>query len=249
MSSQFQQPGVANPDDKIVWAESLGALLLIFPTSFQGGVKTTHGEADAVYARIVRLEDGRVYENAMIYPQALVTQTKAAVPDGMVLGRLAQGENKKGNPPWLLQPHTEADVAQAEAWLAANPRNQFQNPAPPVPPTVPAWNAPATPAAPQWGGQAPAPAAPAPGGWGQQAPAPQAPGGWNAPAPAAPSAPAWGGAPEGADGQAPAAWQNAGAPTPPAIDPQLVAYLTAKGFPPPPGTTQAAAEQMAATLG
>lgn len=228
--SNFQQPGIANPDDKIVWSESLGALLLIFPTSFQGGVKTAHGEADAVYARIVRLEDGRVYENAMIYPQALVTQTKGAVPDGMVLGRLGQGENKKGNPPWLLLPHTEADVAQAEAWLAANPRNQFQNPAAPVPPTGGGWNAPATPAAPQWGGQASAPAAPA---WGQ---APQAPGGWNAPAPAASSAPAWGTPPP--------------APAAPEFPPGFLEALAAAGMtPPPPGTPAEVIKQVAATLG
>lgn len=227
--SAFQQPGIANPDDKMVWSESLGALLLIFPTSFQGGVKTAHGEADAVYARIVRLEDGRVYENAMIYPQALVTQTKAAVPDGMVLGRLGQGENKKGNPPWLLLPHTEADVAQAEAWLAANPRNQFQQAAP-VPPTGGGWNAPATPAAPQWGGQAPAPAAPA---WGQQ---PPAPGGWNAPAPAASSAPAWGTPPP--------------APAAPEFPPGFLEALAAAGMtPPPPGTPAEVIKQVAATLG
>lgn len=230
--SQFQQPGISNPEDKFVPADNNGALLLFFPTQLQQGVATAHGTADAIAARVVRLEDGRVFDNALIFPTALVTQLKSAVPDGMVLGRLGQGQNTKGNPPWLLSPHTEADVAVAERWLAANPRNQFAQPqaqaAPPT--TAPAWGQQATPAAPAWGGQAPAPAAPA---WGGQPAAP------------APAAPAWGSA---APAQAPAAWQNVGAPAP-AIDPNLVAFLTSKGVPPGAYQDQATAEMIAATLG
>lgn len=249
--SNFQQPGIANPEDKFVPGDNNGALLLFFPTAFTPKVKTAYEETDAVTARVVRLNDGRVYENAMIFSTALVTQLKGAIPDGMVLGTLGQGENKKGNPPWLLAPHTAEHVAAAEQWLAANPRQQ--QPAPvAAPPAAPAWNAPAAPAAQQWGAPAAAGAAPPV--------APPAPGGWQAP---------------GAPGTAPAAWQNAGAaPTPgsfqtpamqsplpggwaepvappaaPAIDPNLVAYLTSKGYPPPAGTTQAAAEQMAAAIG
>lgn len=204
--SQFNQPAVANPDDKIVWAESKGALLLFFPTELKTAVPTQHGESDAVAAKVVRLNDGRVWENGLVFPTALVTQIKTAVPDGMVLGTLGQGENTKGNAPWLLLAHTAEDVAKAEAWLAANPRNQFQQAAPPTPAVQ----------APAWGQQPPAaaPAAPATGGWG-------------APAPAAPAAPAW------------------GSPAPvaaPAVDPQLVAALAAKGVTLPPGATQQTAE-------
>lgn len=224
--SQFAQPGIANPEDKIVWGDSLGALLLFFPTRLDTKIPTQHGETDAVAAKVVRLEDGRVWENGMVFPTALVTQLKGAIPDGMVLGRLGQGENKKGNAPWLLQPHTAEDVAKAEAWLAANPRNQFQQaPAPQAPPTQGGWGAPATPAAPVWGGQAPAAPAPTQGGWGQAAPAP-AQGGWNAPAPAAPSAPAW-----GTPAPAPVA------PPAPPLDPQLVAFLESKQFQIQPGMT------------
>ena len=66
--SQFQQPGISNPEDKFVPAENNGALLLFFPTQLQTQVKTAHGEADAVAARVVRLNDGRVYDNALIFP-------------------------------------------------------------------------------------------------------------------------------------------------------------------------------------
>lgn len=226
--SQFQQPAVANPEDKFVFSESKGALLLFFPTEYKEKVPTQHGEGDAIAARVVRLNDGRVWENALIFPTALLTQLKPAIPDGMVLGTLGQGENTKGNPPWLLLAHTTEDVATAEAWLAANPRQQFAQPqAQAAPPTTPAWGAQATPAAPAWGGQASAPAAPA---WGQQAPA----------SPPAPTAGQWG---------APAAATPAPAPSAGAVDPALVAYLQSKGVNLPPGTTQQAAEGIAAMLG
>lgn len=229
--SVIQQPGVSAPGDKFAPAENNGALLLFFPTAFQSQVKTAHGEQDAITAKIVRLNDGNVWDNAMIFSTALVTQLKGAVPDGIVLGTLGQGENTKGNPPWLLRPHTEAEVAQAEAWMAANPR--IQQAPQQAPPSAPAWNAPATPAAPQWGGS-PAPAA---------APAP-AQGGWGSPAPAATG---WGGAPAEQINPAAAGWGAPAAPTPPPApaaplaDPGLVAALQAKGVTVPPGTTHEAA--------
>lgn len=255
--SQIQQPGISKPEDKLVWAEHLGALLLFFPTAIQAKISTAHGETDAVAATMVRLNDGRVYDNALVFPTALVTQLRAAVPDGIVLGTLSQGANTKGNPPWLLQPYTPDQLALAEAWIAANPRNPVAQPAQ-ASPSPAGWSAPAAPAAPTWGQQAapaapptqaapapgwgqpqpaPAPAAPATGGWGNPpAPAPQAAtGGWGAVAPAAP---------------APSAYA---APTPAApaainIHPELVKALVDLGQPPTPGMTQEAAEQLWALL-
>ncbi len=231
--SQFLQPGISNPDDKLDWAENKGALLLFFPTGIQHGVKSVHGEADAIQAKVVRLNDGRVWENGLVFPSALVTQLKGAIPDGMVLGTLDQGENRKGNPPWLLRPHTEAEVARAEAWLAANPRNQFAQPQEQkAPPTAPAWGQQATaPAAPAWGQQAPAPVS-----------APPATGGWGAP-PAAPPAQQWGGPAPADVNPAAAGW---GAPAAPPVAPPapagpdlnaIAAQLTARGVQIPPGTT------------
>lgn len=243
--SQFLQPGISNPEDKFVASEHNGQLLLFFPTQVQSQVKTQHGDADAVATKIVNLDTGRIIDNALIFATALVTQLRAAVPDGMVLGRLGQGQNTKGNPPWLLSPHNDQEVAQAEAYLAANPRNQFAQPQAQAAPPTPAAPAPA------WGQQPPAaaPAAPATAGWGSPAPAPQpnaAAAGWGAPAPApAPAGNGWG---------APAA-----APTPPAapapaptatsnVHPDLAAALALKGYPVPPGATQEAAEQLWASV-
>lgn len=244
--SQFAQPGISNPEDKFAPSENAGALLLFFPTAFTAQVKTAHGESDAVTARIVRLNDGRVYDNAMVFSTALVTQLKGAIADqGMVLGTLGQGENTKGNPPWLLSPHTEADVAVAERWLAANPRNQFQQ----APPTTPVSVASGTPV---WGQQAaPAPsAAPATAGWGS--PAPSAAPAWGATQAAAPVADynVWQNTPTA---PAPAAdWAAAAAhPAPPvsAVDPGLVEALRKKGVNVPPGTSQQDAEGVWAVVG
>lgn len=250
--SQFQQPAISNPEDKFSPGENNGALLLFFPTAIQSQVKTAHGEADAVAATVVRLNDGRVFDNALIFPTALVTQLRQAVPDGMVLGTLGQGQNTKGNPPWLLSPHTAEDVAKAEAWLAANPRNQFSQPqaAPPTPPA----------AAPAWGQQPPAaaPAAPATGGWGSPPPV-AAQGGWNAPAAPAPptassSGAGWGTPPNPPPADVWAGVQAAPAAVPPTgptasagpsgVHPGLVEALRKKGVNLPPDATQQSAESV-----
>lgn len=261
MASQFQQPGIGG--DKFEAANHNGHLLLFFPTTFRAAVKTANGEADCVDTRIVDLDTGQVLDDAKVWGKAMVPQLKGAVPDGMVLGRLAQGQGKAGNnPPWILQPHTEQDVYRAEQWIAANPR--VSQPAPQVPPTSTGY-------APQgtqgWGAPAPAaaPAAPATGGWGQAPQAGPTQGGWGAPAPAAQSAPAapaqsqlegqWGNANTAAPagpGATPAgapvggSW---GAPAAPQIDPGLVAALQSRGVDPAQLQNQAHAEQLAAAMG
>ena len=198
--SQFQQPGIGG--DKFEAANHNGHLLLFFPSAFRADVPTQNGVADCVDTKIVDLDTGQVLNDAKVWGKAMVPQLKGAVPDGMVLGRLGQGQGKAGNnPPWILHPHTEQEVAVAERYLAANPRNQFQNgpaaapaPAPAAAPAQGGWGAPAGPqqggwGAPQGAGQAqpagptPAATAPAQGGWGSPAPAP-AQGGWGGAAPA-----------------------------------------------------------------
>lgn len=168
--SNFQQPGIGG--DKFTAAEHNGALLLFFPSAHRTDIPTQHGTADAVESKIVNLDTGQVLEDTMIFGRALVGQLKGAAPDGMVLGRLGQGQNTKGNPPWMLFSHTEQDVARAEAWIAANPRNSFAQPqAQAAPPTPPVSAAPVTGGWQPQGGPA---AAPAPAPW-QSVGAPAAP--------------------------------------------------------------------------
>lgn len=239
--SQFNQPGSmgGGEGDKFTASEHQGCLLLFFPTEYKTGIQSQHGTTDAVGATVVNLDQRRVLNDVLIFGTVLRNQLKDSVPDGMVLGRLAQGENSKGNPPWILLNHDGAgDVQAAEAYLAANPRNQFAQPqqqAPAPQAQAGGWGAPQQQAAPAQGGWgAPAPqAAPAPaqGGWGQQAaPAPQQSqfdGQWGGAAPAAPPAPA---APQG-------------------VDPNLVAALQAKGVNLPPNATMETALQLAAVYG
>lgn len=261
--SQFQQPGIGG--DKFEAANHNGHLLLFFPGSYDQNIPTVNGTADAVTTRIVDLDTGQVLDDAKVWGKAMVPQLKGAVPDGMVLGRLAQGQGKGGNnPPWILQPHTEQDVYRAEQWIAANPRNQFGQPS--GPPTPPAYNAPA-----QGGWGAPAPAAspaPATGGWNKAPQAGPQQGGWGAPAPAAQSAPPAQSRFEGqwpAQAAPPAAQGDWGLPAPvwgskagpegtamesgPKIDPGLVAALQQRGVDPAQLTSQEQAEQIAAAMG
>lgn len=245
--SQFQQPGVGG--DKFTAAEHNGCLLLFFPTEFRSNIPTSNGTTDAVATKIVNLNTGQVLNDALVFGSALIPQLKGAVPDGMVLGRLGQGQNTKGNPPWILAPHSEQDVAVAEQWLAANPRNQFQNaaPAPGPAPAAPGSNV-------GWGQQPPAgpTGAPAQGGWGAPAPAPASPapatGGWGQQAPAAPPAPApqqtqfpgqW---PAQAAPQAPAPAPTSPAGPAPDVHPGLVEALRKKGVDPAQLTSMAQAE-------
>lgn len=271
--SQFQQPGVGG--DKFEAAAHNGHLMLFFPSQFDQNIPTVNGTADAVTTRIVDLDTGQVLDDAKVWGKAMVPQLKGAIPDGMVLGRLGQGQGKGGNnPPWILHPHTEQDVARAEQWLAANPRNQFGQPQQQAAAPAAAGNgwgqqAPSGPPAQQGWGQAPAPASPAAGtgGWGAPNPAPAPTAGqWGAPAAAAPtsapSAPAapqqtqfpgqWGSAAPAAQ-PAPAAPPVAAPATPsapvpgyqaPTVDPALVEALRKKGVQLPPGADMAQAEQI-----
>lgn len=130
--SSFAQPGIGG--DKFTAAEHNGSLLLFYPTEFRSQIPTANGATDAVSTTVINLDTGQVLNDAMVFGSAMVPQLKGAVDSrGMVLGRLGQGQNTKGNPPWILSPHTAEDVAKAEAYIAANPRNQFQNPAPSTP--------------------------------------------------------------------------------------------------------------------
>ena len=258
MTYQIHQPAVPNADDKWTAAEHNGNLLIFFPTEVRRGIKTTNGDADAVAcSRVVNLDTGRVLHNTLIFGTALVPNIGPGAPDGVVLGRLGQGEGKPGqSKPWILLPHDEAELRRCQDWLAQDAQGNVTQPATQQ---QGGWNqAPSGPAAsaPQanWGGPAPAASpAPATGGWGQQAPAP-APqqGDWNHASARSAYQEQW-----AAQGQAPAAapapaqgqfdgqWGNA-APQPPfqAPDPGLVQALAAKGYQLPPGTSHDQAVQI-----
>lgn len=197
MGYNIQQPAIPNADDKWTAAEHVGNLLIFFPTEVRRGIKTSNGDSDAVAcARVVNLDTGRVLHNTLIFGTALVPNIGGGAPDGIVLGRLGQGEGKPGqSKPWILQPHDEADLQRCHAWLAQDAQGNVGQPQAqpgPAPVAQGGWGAPAPAASPApatggWGSPpAPAPQAAGQGGWGSPTPAATAPaqGGWGAPAPA-----------------------------------------------------------------
>lgn len=115
----FEQP--AAPGGGIEWATHKGALLLVEPTSFESGVNTKFGVNDAVKANVHVIEGpgaGESYEDTLIFPKLLVSQTKSMV-GRKVLGRLGQGDAKSGqSAPWLLLEASPEDIKKAEAWVS-----------------------------------------------------------------------------------------------------------------------------------
>lgn len=105
-------------------ADHKGKLLLVTPTGYKEGIETTFGTKDAVEATVVVIDEtdvnaSEVIEGALLFGGVLIGQTKSKVNNGIVLGRLGQGEAKKGQqPPWRLDDYTEADAVLARAYLA-----------------------------------------------------------------------------------------------------------------------------------
>jgi hypothetical protein len=225
----FSQPSAGG--DKFEPKDHFGNLLLVYPKSYNPAEQTSNGVTPAADVDIIVVDkpgpDGRpLFINDARFFGNLAKSVRNDV-GSQVLGRLGQGPNTRGTPPWILTNFTDADAAAAGPVHAAYQAGQFkpaENPmAPAAPgPAAPAqWQAPAAPGAaqpaPQQQWQQPPAAAPAPA---QQQ--------WQAPAPSStpPTAP-------------PAA---AAAPT---VDPNLVAFLASKGVTVQPGMDQATCEAIA----
>jgi hypothetical protein len=121
MCNMFATP--AAPGAGIKWESVKGSLLLIDVKGFQAGIQTAYGTSDAVEADIHVIDGngkGESYEQTLIFPKLLISQTKSAVGQ-RVLGRLGQGQAKSGqSAPWLLEEASAADVQLAEQWVKNN---------------------------------------------------------------------------------------------------------------------------------
>jgi len=231
--SDYEQPDKGEkftPSDHPEW---LGKLFLIWPDSVDtvnfnrpdGTVDPTDMvTADVAIVDLVNPETGQptYLKGARIGGSALAPQLKKKLGK-KVLGRLQQTPrqgNKSGA--YFLADFTPQDVAQAQQYEAAHPRNTYD---------APSGQAPAAGA---WGAQpaaTPPPAAPAQGQWGAAPAAAAAP----------PQAPAqqWGA-------------QPAAAPPPPPADPfpgapGLADFLRARGVD-VTGMDEGTARQIAATM-
>lgn len=232
--SPFAQPSSASAGDNFNPAELNGHLLLVYPGAVKQVMTQNYGEKEAITADVIVLDvidqstgHPPVLKDTLIFNAVLIGQLKGeGSRGGMVLGRLGQGANTKGNAPWLLLDYTPQDEQVGRAYIASHPREQFARP-------QTQQQAPPAPAPTQWG-QAPA-GQPPQQQWGQQNGTPQAqpqyasqalpydpwqgtqaaPGGQPQGAPAGPPQGQWGtapAAPPAAPGGAPA--QQWGTPQP-----------------------------------
>lgn len=123
---QFAQPAEqGSVDTNFALKDYKGALLLVYPRSFQSQVETKFGVSDAMAADLVVLdgpESPQVHVNVWLWGAALVPQLQPSVGKGPVLGRVGQSIAKPGkSPAWLLESYTQDDAAAASAYLAKNP--------------------------------------------------------------------------------------------------------------------------------
>lgn len=111
----------APPSGGITWADHQGKLLIIEPTSFESGIQTSFGTADAVKADVHVITgpgESEDYPECLVFPKLLASQLKGQI-GRKVVGRLGQGQAKPGqSAPWLLNEATADDIAKAQEWLS-----------------------------------------------------------------------------------------------------------------------------------
>ena len=126
----FQQP---SQGDQVKIPDLLGCLVLIWVREIREGIQTPYGEKEAAAVDLHVLDGakgGEKFLNALIFQGALIGSLRAAVGGDPVLARIGQGVAKPGqNPPYLLQPFTDADAALATGYIQrmARPFQQAGN--------------------------------------------------------------------------------------------------------------------------
>ena len=136
----FSPPSVNESGPKV--ADLAGQLLIITPTDYKIGIKTIHGDAEAVEVSLVNLDTNKSYESVLFFNVALRSALKSKIGQ-KVLARIGQGTAKPGkSAPWILLDATTdaAALAKANAYLAT-----ASAPAPAVAAAVPAANGTITP--------------------------------------------------------------------------------------------------------
>jgi hypothetical protein len=136
----FSPPSMNDGNIKV--ADLAGQLLIITPTDYKTGIKTVHGDAEAVEVTLVNLDTNKTYDSVLFFNVALRNSLKQKIGQ-KVLARIGQGTAKPGkSAPWILLDATTdaAALAKANAYLGAAPAS-----APAVAPAVPAANGTITP--------------------------------------------------------------------------------------------------------
>ncbi|HVX91144.1 MAG TPA: hypothetical protein VHC20_06000 [Candidatus Paceibacterota bacterium] len=162
MSSPFAQPSAGG--EKFEPKDFGGALLLIYPKSYNPNETTTFGPSTSADVDIVVVDrqdpqnPGQpvIKRNARLFGN-LANSVRDSI-GSVVLGRLGQVPTNKGNPAWVLQSHSDQEEAQAApvhaAWQAGQFAAQVQQPQAPQQHTANGAYAPqvqGTPPPQQWG--------------------------------------------------------------------------------------------------
>ena len=117
MSEMFADPASAVG---INWTDLNGSLLLFTVKSQEHGIETAYGSSDAVRADVTVIDGdlaGTEYGDTLVFPKVLQSQLRPAI-GGKVVGRLGQGEAKKGqSAPWKLAAATDDEKKAAQAVL------------------------------------------------------------------------------------------------------------------------------------
>lgn len=131
MSDDFVS--AAPPSGGIDFKDHKGSLLVIEPLSIETGIKTVHGDSDAVRANVYVITGPGTsddYEDTLVFPKVLQGQLKGKI-GSKVVGRLTQGVAKPGqSAPWLIDAATEDDLAKAREWVAARNGASFASATP-----------------------------------------------------------------------------------------------------------------------
>jgi hypothetical protein len=129
----FSAPSMSENGPKV--ADLAGKLLIITPTDYKTGIKTIHGDAEAVEVSLVNLDDNKNYDGVLFFNVALRNSLKQKIGQ-KVLARIGQGTAKPGkSAPWILLDATTdpAALAKANAYLGSAPVATATAAAPAVP--------------------------------------------------------------------------------------------------------------------
>jgi hypothetical protein len=109
----FSPPSMNESGPKV--ADLAGQLLIITPTEYKTGIKTIHGDAEAVEVSLVNLDTNKTYESVLFFNVALRNSLKQKIGQ-KVLARIGQGTAKPGkSAPWILLDATTDPAALAKA--------------------------------------------------------------------------------------------------------------------------------------
>jgi hypothetical protein len=136
----FSPPSINEGNIKV--ADLAGQLLIITPTDYKTGIKTVHGDAEAVEVTLVNLDTDKTYDSVLFFNVALRNSLKQKIGQ-KVLARIGQGTAKPGkSAPWILLDATTdaAALAKANAYLGSAPAS-----APATAPAAPVANGTITP--------------------------------------------------------------------------------------------------------